>query len=185
MIRLVMVLPMWIMAFQGNYFSLGYSLLFVMLTDFLDGLIARIFNQTSRIGEKLDSIADHVILISAIIWLVVFKGDIFVHRIYVVLAVLLYIVMIIVVLVKTNTFGGAHLLESKPFALFGYVFIVQAMFGYYYELVFFLAFISWILHSSVNILNVYRPDLFDNPQRSIILKLSGREISSGPFKYFF
>lgn len=54
-----------------------FVLLFVinLITDILDGLIARMFHQTSELGARLDSIADLGTFILATIGIFVFKLD--------------------------------------------------------------------------------------------------------------
>jgi len=100
-------------------------------------------------------------------------------------AALLYGLVMIVGLVKIRRFGGAHILEGKPLALFGFLLVIQTMFDIFSPLVYFGLIVSWTIHSLVNLLYLYRPDLFNKCQRSLILGLLGVEIEEGLIKYLF
>ncbi|GAC1505289.1 MAG: hypothetical protein NVS1B3_03310 [Candidatus Dormibacteraceae bacterium] len=52
---------------QGRLVALG--LLIAGATDFLDGYLARRFGQQSARGARLDSIADNLLLIAAVVWI--------------------------------------------------------------------------------------------------------------------
>lgn len=58
-IRLILV-PVfaWLYIFEENYFQAGIVLLISILTDFLDGFIARRFDLITDLGKVLDPIAD-------------------------------------------------------------------------------------------------------------------------------
>ena len=61
-IRIILIIPFLIMFFNGNYISSFTVLMFSGVTDFLDGFIARTFNQTSQLGKYLDPLADKLTL---------------------------------------------------------------------------------------------------------------------------
>jgi cardiolipin synthase len=52
---------------NGNYFSGLIIFIACGVSDGIDGLIARIFNQKSRLGSYLDPLADKIVLVSAFI----------------------------------------------------------------------------------------------------------------------
>ena len=64
--------------FVGTFFLPGFFgdlipfFLFIIasFTDFLDGLLARIFKEESKLGEMLDPIADKILVASALVLLV-------------------------------------------------------------------------------------------------------------------
>jgi len=69
----ILVVPFYIVALL--YDRYGWALAFfaaASVTDFLDGLTARIQNQYTRFGEVLDPIADKVLLISSFVLFGVF-----------------------------------------------------------------------------------------------------------------
>ena len=46
-----------------------------LVTDFLDGVIARVFKQETELGAKLDSFGDNLTYVLAFTGLLVFKGE--------------------------------------------------------------------------------------------------------------
>ncbi|MCD6134295.1 MAG: CDP-alcohol phosphatidyltransferase family protein [Candidatus Omnitrophica bacterium] len=56
-----------------RWFSLGIFL-FTVITDFADGLAARIRKEKTSIGKILDPLADKLLLINAFVWLYYFRG---------------------------------------------------------------------------------------------------------------
>jgi phosphatidylglycerophosphate synthase len=185
--RLVLVVPLWFWASQGKYSWVAWGLIIVALTDIIDGMVARIFNQCSVIGEKIDSWADHVILVSGVIWLFVYLEDIFPEGrlLWMIPAIAIFVIMVLIGMIKNRRFAGAHLMEGKVLAVFGYLGLVSFMFGAYSDLVYGLMVGSWVFHSIINLIFHFRPDWFNKRQRSLILGLLGVEIEEGPIRYLF
>ena len=64
-LRIVLIpLVAWLILFDYFLYALITTLI-IAISDFLDGLIARVFNAQSEIGSYLDSIADKAFIISA------------------------------------------------------------------------------------------------------------------------
>ena len=70
----IIIVPFFVLAFYlpGFYGDLTALILFIIasFTDFLDGMLARIFGVESKLGELLDPIADKIIVATALILLV-------------------------------------------------------------------------------------------------------------------
>ena len=70
----IIIVPIFVITFYlpGFYGDLIPFLLFVAasFTDFLDGLLARMYKEESKLGELLDPIADKIIVATALILLV-------------------------------------------------------------------------------------------------------------------
>jgi len=70
----IIIVPFFVLAFYlpGFYGDLTAFALFVVasFTDFLDGMLARILGEESKLGELLDPIADKIIVATALILLV-------------------------------------------------------------------------------------------------------------------
>ena len=70
----IIIVPFFVLAFYlpGFYGDLTALILFVVasFTDFLDGMLARMFGVESKLGELLDPIADKIIVAAALILLV-------------------------------------------------------------------------------------------------------------------
>ena len=70
----IIIVPFFVLAFYlpGFYGDLTAFALFVIasFTDFLDGMLARLMGEESKLGELLDPIADKIIVATALILLV-------------------------------------------------------------------------------------------------------------------
>ena len=70
----IIIVPFFVLAFYlpGFYGDLTAFALFVVasFTDFLDGMLARLFKEESKLGELLDPIADKIIVATALLLLV-------------------------------------------------------------------------------------------------------------------
>ena len=70
----IIIVPFFVFAFYlpGFYGDVIAFSLFIIasFTDFLDGLLARMFKEESKLGELLDPIADKIIVAAALILLV-------------------------------------------------------------------------------------------------------------------
>jgi len=70
----IIIVPFFVVAFYlpGFYGDLTACVLFVIasFTDFLDGMLARMMGQESKLGELLDPVADKIIVATALILLV-------------------------------------------------------------------------------------------------------------------
>ena len=70
----ILIVPFFVLAFYlpGFYGDLTALILFIIasFTDFLDGMLARILGEESKLGELLDPIADKIIVAAALILLV-------------------------------------------------------------------------------------------------------------------
>lgn len=74
--RLAGIPLLWLFVFQGRYEWVGTGIFILLLTDFLDGLLARSLNQVTELGAKLDSLADNLLVPSAFIWLLMLCPEI-------------------------------------------------------------------------------------------------------------
>ena len=68
--RILLGLPIIFALKNGNNDIFFVLLLIGGLTDFLDGYLARKFNHQSVLGAKLDPLADKILLIAPMLWLV-------------------------------------------------------------------------------------------------------------------
>ncbi len=70
----ILIVPFFVIAFYlpGSYGDLTALILFIVasFTDFLDGMLARLLGEESKLGELLDPIADKIIVATALILLV-------------------------------------------------------------------------------------------------------------------
>ena len=68
--RILLGLPIIISLSNGNNDVFIFLILIAGLTDFLDGYLARKYDHKSVFGAKLDPLADKILLIGPMIWLV-------------------------------------------------------------------------------------------------------------------
>ena len=70
----ILIVPFFVLAFYlpGFYGDLTALVLFIIasFTDFLDGMLARLLGEESKLGELLDPIADKILVAAALILLV-------------------------------------------------------------------------------------------------------------------
>jgi CDP-diacylglycerol--glycerol-3-phosphate 3-phosphatidyltransferase len=124
---------------------LGWEMPFILLivasllSDILDGLIARTFNQQTTFGAKLDSIADDATYVAAFIGVLVFRSDeIGVHM----PMLYAFIVMVaLTTLVPLAKFGRTPSLHLYSFRVCGYLqgFLLIHLFVFGFEVHFYYA----------------------------------------------
>lgn len=122
-----------VIALQGHEGLFAILLVINLVTDILDGLIARIFNQQTEIGAKLDSLADEGTYILAFLGIYLFKWDLIrPHTAVLFLFIGLYISTIIFSLIKFRRFPSLHLYSAKIGGyLQGFFFCALFLFGFY------------------------------------------------------
>ncbi len=133
--RLLIFLPiLWLLAIYGQLVWLGAVLAGALLTDVLDGQLARRLNQVTALGSRLDSIADNTLLVSAVVWLLMLRPEVIHgrHGVVLALSVALWAVSIIIGWVRFHRFADLHLYSDKTAAVVGGVFLVTCfMFGFH------------------------------------------------------
>ncbi len=104
-----------------------------LITDALDGFIARKFNLQSEFGAKLDSIADIGMYILAFVGVLIFKASDFEpHIISFSIFMVLFIIPKIISMIKFRTFPSLHLYSSKIGGYMQGIFIfLLFVFGFY------------------------------------------------------
>jgi cardiolipin synthase len=142
------------------YFILGNNerifvilLIINLVTDFLDGFIARRFNMQTDFGAKLDSLADDATYLLAFIGLFVFKiAEFEPYKISASLFLVSYLASIIVSLLKFRKMPSLHLYSSKLGAVLqGAFFFVLFIFGFF-TLFYYIVVISGIASFSEQVI---------------------------------
>ena len=124
-----------------------------LISDFLDGFIARKFNMQTDFGAKLDSLADDATYLLAFIGLFVFKLDEFVpYKVSALLFLVSYLASILVSLLKFRKMPSLHLYSSKLGAVLqGAFFFVLFIFGFF-TLFYYIVVISGIASFSEQVI---------------------------------
>jgi phosphatidylglycerophosphate synthase len=122
--RLLMLPLLWILAAAGAERLLGLGIAVAASTDVLDGILARALRLRSEFGSRLDSIADHLLSASVLIWLVWLKPEFtsrFAHWLlaWAVLAML----TLWVGWRRFRKIGDLHLISAKAAMVLGYLFV--------------------------------------------------------------
>jgi phosphatidylglycerophosphate synthase len=124
--RLALIPLLWVLAFLDQSVLIGIGMTIAGLTDSLDGLLARRLGHVSALGSKLDSIADHSLQLSAVIWLAMLHSDVFTENPWLVGTALgLNLVSLLIGLVKFRRLANLHLYTSKAASPLFFVFMVH------------------------------------------------------------
>jgi CDP-diacylglycerol--glycerol-3-phosphate 3-phosphatidyltransferase len=116
-----------------------------LITDILDGLIARVFNMQTEIGARIDSLADVGTYILAVLGVFIFKSEAFApHWISFGVFVGMFLMTNIFSLIKFGRFPSLHLYSSK---IGGYIqgifFFILFVFDFYTSFYYFM--ITWAI----------------------------------------
>lgn len=104
--RLLLIPILSIAAVLGNGRIVGVGLLVAGATDFLDGYLARRMSHASEAGARLDSLADNLLLVSAMAWIEMLHPEILrENAVLVAITFGLYLASLLV--------GRIHLFSSK------------------------------------------------------------------------
>jgi cardiolipin synthase (CMP-forming) len=145
--RIILFPILLLLIITKQYYAFAYLLAFSLITDIVDGYIARRFKLQTKEGAVLDSLADVGSYIAALIGIAVFH--LYVYKNYTVIIsifIILYIIRAIIVQIKYNRpSAGLHLYTAKIggycqgvfiFTLFVYkfiepLFIISMLIGIY------------------------------------------------------
>ena len=158
-VRFVSIPVMWIFAFMGNGVVLGIGLIIAGVTDLLDGLLARKLDQVSSFGSKFDSITDHTVQLSAVVWLALLNPEVFTENPVLVFSALgLNLLALLIGIIKFRRIGNLHLYLSKAVQPLFLTFVVHAfIFGQYSKLLLVIACVAIIVaYTETNVLLLVR-----------------------------
>jgi len=130
----------------------GYQNLFIILlvinliTDILDGLIARVFKMETKIGARLDSYADFGTYILAIVGIILFKSkDFETHTFSIIIFFFFFLMPYIFSLLRFRKMPSLHLYSSKIAAYIQGIFFFILFVINFYEWLYYFAIIFAIL----------------------------------------
>lgn len=125
-------LLLWLI-FSGRESLFAIILCVNLITDILDGLIARTFNLQTEFGAKLDSLADNGTFIAAILGIFIFKLEVMYQSIWMLwLFIAFFISGLLISFIKFKQFPSLHLYTTK---VGGYIqgFFIFALFAWSYN----------------------------------------------------
>jgi len=112
--RLLMVPVILYFAISGREKLFAVFLVINLISDIIDGYIARRFKMESEIGAKLDSFADNFNYVLAIIGFFIFKmDDLRPHLVSLIIFISMLLLTVIVPLIKFGKFPSFHLYVTK------------------------------------------------------------------------
>jgi CDP-diacylglycerol--glycerol-3-phosphate 3-phosphatidyltransferase len=114
-----------------------------MLSDILDGWIARTFNWTSRLGAILDSTGDVLVQLVAIggLW-IFYKETIFAHRVPVVIVVSLYLAELVIAVFRYGRISSFHTFLVR---------VAASALGIFVLSLFFWRYLDWIFYPAISL----------------------------------
>ncbi|MHA2092181.1 MAG: CDP-alcohol phosphatidyltransferase family protein [Candidatus Kariarchaeaceae archaeon] len=171
-LRLVLIPVLWIFAIRRNQELLGLGVFIELVTDIVDGWIARKLNQVTEFGSKYDSWVDALLVVSTIYWLLTFIPEIVeLHLLYFLTVIILNFIAVLIGITKFRRFANLHLYSSKFAALFTSLFFVHALIrGQYSPEFFYFAFGVHMLSSVEMILIQLFNEEIDEHQGSLLAR---------------
>ena len=170
--RLGMVPFLWLLAALGATSWLAIGAAVAALTDVVDGILARLLNQRTERGSRLDSIADHLLSASLVCWLIWLRPD-FVRGEIQLLAgwAALGVTALVVGWVKHRRIGDLHLYSSKVAGTLAYLLAIWVLFsGTYSRLALYLVAAVAILAAVESILVFSTRRTVDERIGSVLLR---------------
>ncbi len=162
--RLISFPFLFILCLKGIEDWFAILLIINLITDILDGFIARNFNQQTALGARLDSLADIGSYILAIMGVFIFKWDIISQHLPSFLTFLgFYLMTIVFSLIKFGKFTSFHLYSSKIGGYLQGSFFVLLFSGFFFQ-PFYLLVMTWGILSFIEHLSlqIMIPELKSN-----------------------
>jgi phosphatidylglycerophosphate synthase len=139
--RLAFLPVLWIWALGGRASWVGLGVMASFLGDILDGQLARRMNQVTALGSRLDSLADSLLLVSSVWWLVWFRPELLraPHVFALAFGLGTWLLLVAVGLLKFRRFLNLHLYTGKASGVVGALFVMDALVFRFHPLLFFVA----------------------------------------------
>lgn len=114
----IIICPVLLLLLFNDRSSFEWLLLSAFITDALDGFLARKFKVVSKLGAKLDSLADDLLFIVCLISLISFHYEVITENIFIVSSVIfMFVLKIILLYLKHNKIiSGMHTYLTKAAA---------------------------------------------------------------------
>jgi cardiolipin synthase (CMP-forming) len=122
-VRLLFTVVIWGMVISGTSTYIGTGLVICFVSDVLDGQLARRLKQCTDFGAKFDSLADNLLIPSALVWLLLFRLEIYLDNpVIFPLAIATYFASLIIGRAQAMKFDVSQLYLSKLSGLTQYIF---------------------------------------------------------------
>jgi phosphatidylglycerophosphate synthase len=125
-IRLLVTFILWGMLIFWSPQYLGIGIIICLISDILDGQLARRLHQATEFGARFDSLADNILIPSALIWLFISHPEIYTENLVLLsLAIITYLSSLIIRKVHARDFDVSQLYLSKLSGLTQYIFAIH------------------------------------------------------------
>jgi cardiolipin synthase len=157
----------------------NWLLLACLLSDILDGVIARAFHLTSKLGASLDSIADVLTMLIGTLGLVVFQRT-FVSGHYreLLLLVAFYCAEVIASLWRYGKLSSFHTLLARVAAYMAGIFVMSLFFWGYHGWLFYMTVIVYVAELSEEMVLIYLLPEWRSDVGGLVRVLNGRGANS-------
>lgn len=123
-----------------------WLLLACLLSNILDGLIARIFRLTTKLGASLDSVADAVTMLIGMLGVFVFKkAFVSEHYLAVLLVAVFYVAELIASLIRYGRLSSFHTLLDRIAAYLAGIFVMSLFLWGYHGWLFRMAVVVYVM----------------------------------------
>jgi cardiolipin synthase (CMP-forming) len=131
--RIAAVPVLWGFALAGNHLVVGIGVFYAWLSDALDGFLARRLDAVSARGSQLDSLADTVMVLSAVGWVFLLRpGFILEYALPLGLWLGIGVVNYAVAWARFQRLPDVHLYSAKGANFVGFLFVAHLLaFGVY------------------------------------------------------
>jgi phosphatidylglycerophosphate synthase len=169
--RMAFLPVLWAWAAEGRVAWVGYGVMASFAADVLDGQLARRLKQVTRLGARLDSVADAALLASTVVWLAWFCPELGQEpwRTASVLALATWLLEIAVGAVRFHRFLNLHLYSGKASGVAGVLFATWTLTAGFVPALYVLAFGVFTLANLEGIVLMLTRDEVDEHAGSVLL----------------
>ncbi len=170
-VRLVLIPVMWFSAFARAPLWIGVGLIVALISDALDGYLARRLNMVSEFGARLDSLADLILTLSAVLWILMLRPEVIADNLAVLaIAAILYLTALGVGWIKFGPLADLSLYSAKLAGLTEYLFLIHTFLTVgYNQTVFTIAAGSSLFSCAETLLLRFVQSKTSAPTRSLVL----------------
>ena len=156
-----------------------WLLLACLLSDILDGLIARAFHLTSKLGASLDSTADILMMLIGMLGLLVFQRPfVSAHYRELLVVAVFYVAEVIASLWRYGKVSSFHTLLGRVAAYSAGIFVVSLLFWGYHGWLFYMTVIVFVVELLEEMVLIYLLPEWRSDVGGMYRVLSGRGADS-------